>query len=116
KPAPLAVEDLYRLDAPHSPALSPDGKRLACVRQWIDPTTHAERQSLWVVEGDRKNARPLEETQPDARAPVFSPDGKWIAFLSTYPRPKEWKQVPPAPPQSDAATDVWLISAAGGKA
>src|SRR5262249_3923035 len=95
---------------------APDGKRLAYVRQWIDPDTKQERQSLWLVKGKRDSARPLEQAQPDARAPVFSPDGKWIAFLSTRPRPKGWKQVPPAPPESDAPTDVWLIPTAGGAA
>ena len=34
---PLAIDDLYRLDAPATPALSPDGQRLAFSRHWIDP-------------------------------------------------------------------------------
>ena len=54
----------------------------------------------------------MEAGEPDARAPVFSPDGRWIAFLSTRARPEGWKQTPPAPPESDPATDVWLIPAA----
>ncbi|MCI0461989.1 MAG: S9 family peptidase [Gemmataceae bacterium] len=111
---PLAVEDLYRIDAPTAPALAPDGKRLAYVRAWTDPKTKQDRHSLWLVEGSRDKARPMEKDQPDARAPVFSPDGKWIAFLSTRPRPRGWKQIPPTPPQSDPATDIWLIPAAGG--
>ena len=54
----------------------------------------------------------MEAGEPDARAPVFSPDGRWIAFLSTRARPEGWKQTPPAPPESDPATDIWLIPAA----
>ncbi len=111
---PLTVEDLYRFDAPTAPALSPDDKRLAYVRHWIDPKTKADRHSLWLVESQRDSARPAEKGEPDARTPVFSPDGKWIAFLSTRPRPAGWKQSPPTPPQSDPATDVWLVSAKGG--
>src|SRR5207253_334837 len=72
--------------------------------------------SLWLAEGSKDKARPLEAGEPDARAPVFSPDGKWIAFLSTRAQPAGWKQVPPTPPQSDAGVDIWLIPAQGGKA
>ncbi|MCE9565156.1 MAG: S9 family peptidase [Planctomycetes bacterium] len=119
-PAPakklLAVDDLYRFDAPRDAVLSPDGKSLVYVRQWIDATTKAERYSLWIVDGDATKAKPMEKDEPDARAPVFSPDGKWIAFLSTRPRPKGWTYTPSAPLQSDAATDIWLIPAAGGEA
>ncbi len=115
----LSVRDLYRLDAHRDAVLSPDGKSLAYVRQWIDAKeghNAVERSSLWIVEGDAAKARPLEKDQPDARSPVFSPDGKWIALLSTRPRPEDWKQSPPTPPQSDPATDVWLIPTAGGEA
>ncbi len=112
----LTVEDLYRLDTPTGLTLSPKGKQAAFVRQWLDAARKAGRHSLFVVEGTRDKARALEADEPDARAPVFSPDGRWIAFLSTRPRPDGWKQTPPVPPQSDPATDIWLIPVAGGKA
>ncbi len=104
----LTIDDLYCLDAPRSPALSPDGRRLAYARVWIDPQTKRERQSLWLVEGRGESAKAVEASEPDGRSPVFSPNGRWIAFLSTRPRPEGWKQTPAAPPESDAATDVWL--------
>jgi dipeptidyl aminopeptidase/acylaminoacyl peptidase len=104
----LSIEDLYRFDAPRNPVLSPDGRKVAFARQWIDRETKRERQSLWIVEGSRADARPVEKDEPDGRAPVFSPDGRWVAFLSTRPRPQDWKQTPPVPPESDPATDIWL--------
>ena len=112
----LAVEDLYRLDAPRSPILAPDGRRAAYVRQWIDAAGKRERHALWLAEDARDQARPLEPGEPDARAPVFSPDGKWIAFVSTRSRPDGWKPTPPAPPESDPAADVWLVPTGGGPA
>jgi dipeptidyl aminopeptidase/acylaminoacyl peptidase len=112
----LTVDDLYRFDSPRSLVLSPEGGRVAYVRQWIDADTKEQRQSLWLVRGDKERRRPMEKNQPDARSPVFSPDGKWIAFLTTRSRPKGWKQTPKAPPASDPATDIWLISAKGGEA
>src|SRR5262249_51931106 len=75
-----------------------------------------DRLSLWMIDGRRETAHPVEKAEPDARSPVFSPDGKWLAFLSTRPRPQGWKQTPATPSQSDAAVDVWLMPGAGGVA
>jgi dipeptidyl aminopeptidase/acylaminoacyl peptidase len=111
---PLVLEDLYRLDHPIQLVLSPDGRRAAYIRSWIDGPSRQERFSLWLVDGARDRARPLEEGQPDARDPVFSPDGKWLAFLSTRSRPDGWRQTPAVPPESDAAVDVWLRATDGG--
>ncbi len=112
----LSLDDLYRLDSPLAPAVSADGKRLAYVRHWLERKEKRERFSLWMVEGARDRARPLEKGEPDARSPIFSPDGRWLAFLSTRPRPRGWRQTPSALPESDPSVDVWLMPAAGGAA
>src|SRR5581483_10346528 len=113
---PLAVSDLYALERMPLAALAPAGDCAVAVRQWIDPRTKQERSSLWLVRNSRDKREALEAGEPDGRAPTFSPDGKWIAFLSTRPRPDGWRRTPPAPPQSDPATDIWLLPAAGGTA
>ncbi len=112
----LTVEDLYRLDAARWPALAPRGNQLVFVRTWIDRQANAERNSLWLVEGSRDRRRPLEPGEPDARMPALSPDGKWVAFVSSRPLPDGWKPTPPVPPQSDPAADLWFIPIGGGPA
>jgi len=113
---PLSLEDLYKFDGPSDSALAPDGKSLVYSRHWLDAGKKVDRYSLWLVGGDASKAQAMEKDEPDARTPVFSPDGKWIAFLSTRKRHDGWKQTPAAPPQSDSATDIWLIPATGGTA
>ncbi len=116
---PLRPEDVYRFDTPTQSVLSPGGSQAAYIRQWIDPATLLERHSLW-ISSRTGEGRPIvaavEAGEPDARQPVYSPDGRWIAFRSTRPRPDGWKATPPAPPESEPSTDIWLMPAQGGSA
>jgi dipeptidyl aminopeptidase/acylaminoacyl peptidase len=116
KKKPLAVEDLYLVESVKSPTLFPKEDKLVYERVWIDPKKKAERHSLWLVDGKRENRKPLEKDEPDGRSPVVSPDGEWIAFLSTrrdpppFPNQGRVKYRAPewAPPYSDPGVDVWL--------
>lgn len=113
---PIQPDDLYRFDAPTAAVSSPDGKRVAYIRQWIDERSREERQSLWVVDVETGAGRAREAGEPDARGPVFSPDGRWIAFRSTRSRDSESPPIPATPPESETATDIWLIRPEGGPA
>lgn len=116
---PLRPEDIYRFDAPTQPALSPSGSQAAYIRQWIDPASLLERHSLWTASlsnGGSRSVVAAEPGEPDARLPIYSPDGRWIAIRSTRPRPDGWKPTPAAPPESEPATDIWLLPTQGGPA
>ena len=116
EPTPLRLDDLYRSDRVTYLTLTADTRSAIYCRQWVDADKRAYRYALWRVDDQAENRRPLEEGQPDARQPVFTPDGKRVLFLSTRPFPDGTPAFEPVPPYSDPATDIWLIPTTGGKA
>ena len=84
---PWEIDDLYHNESFSSVVVASNGKFGVSVRNWIDSKTKLRRHSLGFSEGDPLRPRPLEQSEPDARAPLISPDGKWIVFLSTRSRP-----------------------------
>ncbi|MBI2478395.1 MAG: PD40 domain-containing protein, partial [Planctomycetia bacterium] len=112
----ISIDDLYRFDAATDVAVSPEGTAAVYARRWADRATRQIRYSLWGAVESADNACPLEEGQPDARQPLYSPDGKWIVFVSTRTFSDASPAFSPVPPYSDPATDIWLLPAAGGTA
>jgi dipeptidyl aminopeptidase/acylaminoacyl peptidase len=115
-PVLVTIDDLFRTDAFGPTVTTPDGNRAISVRSWVAPGTATVRQSLWAVEHDPASARPLEEGEPDGSHPVLSPDGRWVAFVSSRPLPAGWPPIPPTPPESDRTGDIWVVATTGGTA
>lgn len=113
---PFRVDDVYRVDAVTEFTVAPDGKSAVYVREWAQPGWPTTRKALWQVSGSAENRRAVEPEGLDALRPVYSPDGKWIAFLSSRPFSDGSAAFRPVPPYSDPAGDIWLIPAGGGKA
>ncbi|MFP6764847.1 MAG: S9 family peptidase [Planctomycetaceae bacterium] len=113
EPRPWEIDDLYRVESFGPVVVAPDKTIGVAVRNWIDTETKLQRHSLWFSAGNPLRSRPLEAGEPDAREPLISPDGKWIAFRSTRLRPRGWKQTPPAPVYSEPTVDIWLIPVDG---
>ncbi len=62
----------------HTPASwSPDGRVLAFYE--IHPAT---ARDIWVLSLDGEEARPFLRTASAEGAPMFSPDGRWLAYTS----------------------------------
>ena len=73
--------DLALLRTPGAPTLSPDGRRAVVSVTRLDLDADAYKSRLWLVHpGGAEPARPLTDGPRDT-APVWSPDGRWIAFL-----------------------------------
>jgi Tol biopolymer transport system component len=90
------------------PTVSPDGKAVAFAGN--AGRCNQEGNQLWVVSppGEAFRLEPGEAISAyQGRSPNWSPDGKWIAFVSTRPA---------ANPAKATLKAVWVVRAKGGKA
>ena len=71
--------DVFALQWADNPQISPDGKRIVYQRMGFDIMKDRKRSSLWTIDADGRNQRPLAAVGFD---PVWSPDGKRLAFVA----------------------------------
>jgi dipeptidyl aminopeptidase/acylaminoacyl peptidase/CubicO group peptidase (beta-lactamase class C family) len=76
----MRIEDLTELAVPGSPAVSPDGSRVAYVLRTLDAGSDRTVEQLWLVAADGGTSRRLT-AGPEDTAPAWSPDGRRLAFL-----------------------------------
>lgn len=94
---PIGLEDFYRLETVSSPAVSPDGRRVALVRTVVDEARNARRSEIWLVPADGSTPPTrLTAPGPSASGPVWSPDGTLLAFNSRR--------------DGEGASAVWFLS------
>jgi len=85
---PVRLEDYYRLETAATPAISPDGRRVAFVRNSIVEVENLRHSEIWLAPADASSPA-IRLTSPafSASAPRWSADGKLLAFRSTRKAP-----------------------------
>jgi dipeptidyl aminopeptidase/acylaminoacyl peptidase len=86
--APTAVfapEDLFRIVVAKSPAVSPDGRTVAYVRESADIATDRRVKSLWLVNAASGAQHRVGVERGQQANPAWSPDGRTLAYVATRP-------------------------------
>lgn len=78
----LNEETFMEMETVRSPTISPDGKLILFTRGWEDKMEDHSRSNLWIVDVEGRRIRELTHGNWRDFSPVWSPDGKRIAFLS----------------------------------
>jgi dipeptidyl aminopeptidase/acylaminoacyl peptidase len=96
---PFTIEDLYRLRGVGAPAMSPDGKTAVFPLTTSDLKEGKRTTNLWKVDVTGQNLARLTTSESSDDSPVFSPDGKTLAFISSR----------------SGTPQLWLLPSAGGE-
>ena len=79
----LSAEVLWQLERLGAPVISPDGEMVVVPVTTYDPETDEPETRLWVLDPEGEEPqRPLTAEGATASSPVFSPDGRTLAFVS----------------------------------
>ena len=75
--------DLFNLEVASDPQISPDGRTIAYVRRSADVMTDRTRSTIWLVDADSGQQRPLLAASGSYSSPRWSPDGTRLAYVAT---------------------------------
>lgn len=112
----ITIEDLYKFQFVSQPRISPDGQRVAFVLTTIDERKHEYRSSIWMVPAEGGEPQRLTAGPANAHTPVWSPDGRWLAFVSDREGDLSGKSEKDAKKLGKGKQQIWLLPTSGGEA
>jgi len=96
----MVPEDYYRFVFVSDPQISPDGQQVAFVVSRVNENKRCREFRIWLVGADGRNEPICFTRGKNDRSPRWSPDGKWLAFVS----------------RRDDVSQIHIISPKGGEA
>jgi dipeptidyl aminopeptidase/acylaminoacyl peptidase len=99
----ITLDDLARIERVGAPVVSPEGDWVAYTVSETDTKEDKGQTHLWMAKWDGSARIQLTFGKEGASAPRFSPDGRYISFLSSRPGPAKGAQ-------------VWALDRRGGEA
>jgi dipeptidyl aminopeptidase/acylaminoacyl peptidase len=100
-PRPITIDDYFQIQAVHDPQLSPDAHWVAYAVDKATLKTDKNETRIWMIPTTGGDALPMTAEGVSSSHPRWSPDGKFLAFLSD---------------RSEGKTQVWLLNRLGGEA
>lgn len=76
--------DVFHLEYATDPQISPDGRRVAYVRNFMDVMKDRRRSNLWIVDKDGSNHRAITSGSADDVSPRWSPDGTRLLYVASH--------------------------------
>jgi Tol biopolymer transport system component len=98
---PITIDDHFQIREVEGPRLSPDAQWVAYTVRTASLKEDNSEQRIWMVPFAGGEAVPLTAEGVSSGHPRWSPDGKYLAFLSA---------------RHEGKTQVWLLNRIGGEA
>jgi dipeptidyl aminopeptidase/acylaminoacyl peptidase len=99
----LKIDDMHRFHDVRDAQISPDGKWVAYTVSTVDTAADKSDTDVWMTSWDGKQHLRMTTSPESETSPRWSPDGRWLAFLSSRPGKAKGNQ-------------VWLLDRSGGEA
>src|SRR5579864_1630464 len=101
QPRPVTVDDLFEIREVQDPQLSPDAQWVAYTVKTLSLKEDKSEERIWIAPIAGGDAIAMSAEGVSSSHPRWSPDGKYLSFLSA---------------RNEGKTQIWLLNRSGGEA